>query len=71
MSGSLAASVVEGLVKLLRRMTSGGRLVAWHFWQTAVHMHAWCVNHTYKRTPYVILRRNLPLYLGPAWRLGY
>ena len=27
----ITANVVEGLVKLLRRMTSGGRLEAWHF----------------------------------------
>ena len=26
------ANMVEGLVKLLRRMTSGGCLDAWHFW---------------------------------------
>ena len=29
--GLLSPNVVEGLVKLLRRMTSGGRLEAWHF----------------------------------------
>ena len=29
---SITANVVEGLVKLLHRMTSGGRLEAWHFW---------------------------------------
>ena len=28
----ITANVVEGLVKLLRRMTSGGCLEAWHFW---------------------------------------
>ena len=28
---SITANVVEGLVKLLRRMTSGGRLEVWHF----------------------------------------
>ena len=28
---SITANVVEGLVKLLRRITSGGRLEAWHF----------------------------------------
>ena len=30
--GLLSPNAVEGLVKLLRRMTSGGRLEAWHFW---------------------------------------
>ena len=60
---TITASVVEGLVKLLRRMMSGECLVSWHFWRTAVHMHAWCVNHAYKRTSDVILCRNLPLYL--------
>jgi len=28
---SITANEVEGLVKLLRRMTSGGHLEAWHF----------------------------------------
>ena len=28
---SIIGNMVEGLVKLLRRMTSGGRLEAWHF----------------------------------------
>ena len=28
---SITANTVEGLVKLLRRMASGGRLEAWHF----------------------------------------
>ena len=29
---TITANEVEGLVKLLRRMTSGGRLEVWHFW---------------------------------------
>ena len=29
--GLLSPNTVEGLVKLVRRMTSGGRLEAWHF----------------------------------------
>ena len=37
---SITANAVEGLVKLLRRMTSGRRLEPWYFWWTAVLMHA-------------------------------
>ena len=37
---SITANTVEGLVKLLHRMMSGGRLEAWHFWWTAVLVHA-------------------------------
>ena len=29
---SITANTVEGLVKLLRRMTSGRRWEVWHFW---------------------------------------
>jgi len=28
---SITANAVEGLVKLLRRMTSGGHMKVWHF----------------------------------------
>ena len=35
-----------GLVKLLRRMTSGGRLEAWHFrWTAVLYMHEQSTNH--------------------------
>ena len=36
---SITANVVEGLVKLLHRMTSGVYLEAWHFRWTAVLVH--------------------------------
>ena len=57
------ANAVEGLVKLLRRMTSGGRLEAWltlracnseHATRAAVHRKY----HASKRPPDVILHRS-------------
>ena len=55
---SITANAVEGLVKLLRRMTSGGRLEAWLIapcmHNTAVHWKC----HASKRPPDVILRRS-------------
>jgi len=36
----LSPNAVEGLVKVVRRMTSGGRLEAWHFrWTAVLCMH--------------------------------
>ena len=49
---SITADAVEGLVKLLRRMTSGRRWEAWHFWWTAVLL---CISHASQRLPNVYL----------------
>ena len=55
---SITANAVEGLVKLLRRMTSGGRLEAWLMrhacTNTAVHWKC----HASRRPPDIILRRS-------------
>ena len=60
-------NAVEGLVKLIRRMTSGGRLEAWLIapcmHNTAVHRKC----HTSKRPPDVILRRS---FTRPSTALG-
>ena len=50
--GLLSPNAVEGLVKLVRRMMSGGRLKAWHFRWTAV-LHA---------------RRDKPCLQTSTWR---
>ena len=60
-------NVVEGLVKLLRRMMSGGRLEAWLIapcmHNTAVHRKC----HASRRPPDVILRRS---FTRPSTALG-
>ena len=48
-------NAVEGLVKLLRIMTSGGRLEAWLI-VPCVHVHRKC--HTSRHPPDVIIRRS-------------
>ena len=51
-------NAVEGLVKLLRIMTSGGRLEAWHFrWTAALCMHG-AISHAFRHPPDVIIRRS-------------
>ena len=55
---SITANTVEGLVKLLRRMTSGGRLEAWLI-APCIHnaaVHRKC--HASRRPPDIILRRS-------------
>ena len=54
--GLLSPNTVEGLVKLVRRMTSGGRLEAWHFrWTAVLCMHG-TTSHASRRPPDIILR---------------
>ena len=74
---SITANAVEGLVKLLRRMTSGGRLEAWHFrWTAVLCMHG-AISHASRRPPDVILCRSftrpstaLAVIEGLGTRLG-
>ena len=65
--GLLSPNAVEGLVKLLRRMTSGGRLEAWLIapcmHNTAVHRKC----HASRRPPDVILRSS---FTRPSTALG-
>ena len=68
---SITANAVEGLVKLLRRMTSGGHLETWlialcmRCTRTAVHRKC----HTSRRPPDVILRRSFTS-VTCDWRPG-
>ena len=56
---SITANVVEGLVKLLCRMTSGRHLEAWHFRWTAVLVHAHImISHASRGSPDIILHRS-------------
>ena len=60
-------NTVEGLVKLLRRMTSGGCLEAWHFrWTAVLCMHD-VISHASRRPPDVILRMS---FTRPSTALG-
>ena len=56
--GLQSPNTVEGLVKLLHRMTSGGRLEVWLTCRacTSTTVHQKC--HASKRPPDVILRRS-------------
>ena len=60
-------NAVEGLVKLLCRMMSGGRLEAWHFWWTAMLCMHGAISHTSRCPPDIILRRSLT---RPSTALG-
>ena len=65
--GLQSPNAVEGLVKLLCRMTSGGRLEAWHFrWTAVLCMHG-TINHTSRRPPDVSLRTS---FIRPSTALG-
>ena len=67
--GLLSPNAVEGLVKLLRSLTSGGRLEAWliapciHIHNTTVHRKC----HASRRPPDVRLRRS---FTRPSTALG-
>ena len=65
--GLLSPNAVEGLVKPVHRMTSGGRLEAWHFWWTAVLCMHGAISHASRRPPDVILRMS---FTRPSTALG-
>ena len=54
---SITANAVEGLVKLLHRMTSGGGLEAWLTCHACTSTGVYRKCHTSRRPPDVILRR--------------
>ena len=65
--GLQSPNAVEGLVKLVRRVTSGGRLEVWHFrWTAVLCMHG-AINHASRRPPDVILRTS---FTRPSTTLG-
>ena len=60
-------NVLEGLVKLVCRMTSGGRLEMWHFrWTAVLCMHG-AISHASRHPPNVILRTS---FTRPSTALG-
>ena len=65
--GLQSPNAVEGLVKLVRRVTSGGRLEVWHFrWTAVLCMHG-AISHASRRPPDIILRTS---FTRPSTTLG-